>query len=306
MDIIGTTLPIFAVILIGWIARRIGVIPEEFSEPANRLVFYLAIPAMIFRSVAKASLTSQLHVGVLAITLSALLIFFGLSWAAAKAGHLDRRRFGTFMQCSFHGNLGYIGFAVSYYFLGEDGLAQTGIIGGFTMIMQNFLAVIALNLNTDEPESKKNRMKIFLDVLANPVIVAAITGIVFSAAHIRMPLVISRTIDILSDLALPMALLLIGASLTFDVMRHGIASVMTSTMMKLVLLPGVGFVLYRLFGIGARAYLPGLILLASPTATISFVMAQEMNGDTQFAVSAISASTVLSAITISLWLNVMK
>ncbi len=306
MDIIGTTLPIFAVILIGWIARRIGVIPEEFSEPANRLVFYLAIPAMIFRSVAKASLTSQLHVGVLAITLSALLIFFGISWAAATAGHLERRRFGTFMQCCFHGNLGYIGFAVSYYFLGEDGLAQTGIIGGFTMIMQNLLAVIALNLNTDKTGAGKNRMKIFLNVLANPVIIAAVAGIIFSAAHIRMPIIISRTIDILSDLALPMALLLIGASLTFDVMRHGIGAVLSSTVMKLVLLPGVGFLLYRLFGISARAYLPGLILLASPTATISFVMAKEMDGDVQFAVSAISASTVLSAVTISLWLNVMK
>jgi predicted permease len=74
--------------------------------------------------------------------------------------------------------------------------------------------------------------------------------------------------------------------------------------MKLILLPGLGFALYRLFGLATQDYLPGLILLASPTATITYVMAKEMNGDTDFAVAAISISTMLSAITFTLWLHV--
>lgn len=304
MDIITTIIPIFMVILMGHIARRVGFIPQSFLEPANRLVFYWAIPAMIFRSVAKASFTDHFHFGVLFITLLSQTIMFFISWAIVRAAHIGKHSSGTFMQCSFHGNLGYIGLAVAYYFLGEQGLIQTGILGGFVMILQNFLAVIALNLNTEKNSDHKSR--IFLNVLANPVIVAAAAGIFFSVTHIAVPIIIGRTLNILSDFALPMALLLIGASLSFDSVKHGIVKILSSTMLKLIVMPIIGFLLYRFFDISPRSYLPGLILLASPTATISYVMAKEMNGDSEFAVAAISATTVLSAITLSVWLKIIR
>jgi predicted permease len=63
-------------------------------------------------------------------------------------------------------------------------------------------------------------------------------------------------------------------------------------------------ILYRLGGLTLQDYLPGLILLASPSATLTYVMAKEMKGDTDFAVAAISASTMLSATTFSIWLTV--
>jgi predicted permease len=103
-------------------------------------------------------------------------------------------------------------------------------------------------------------------------------------------------------LALPTALLLIGASLSFRVMRDHISAVMGAVLIKLMLLPGLGLALYRLFDVPPADYLPGLILLASPTATIAYVMAKEMRGDTDFAVAAISASTLISAGSFSFWL----
>ena len=73
---------------------------------------------------------------------------------------------------------------------------------------------------------------------------------------------------------------------------------------KLLLLPGFGYALYRLFDLPSQDFLPGLILLASPAATISYVMAKEMGGDPDFAVASISASTLLSSVTFTIWLNV--
>lgn len=101
-----------------------------------------------------------------------------------------------------------------------------------------------------------------------------------------------------------MALLLIGASLSFKLIRLHIFLVLCSSIIKLILLPGLGFILYRLLDIAPQDFLPGLILLASPTATISYVMAKELGGDTDFSVAAISISTILSAITLSIWLNI--
>ncbi|QTA83605.1 Membrane transport protein domain-containing protein [Desulfonema limicola] len=303
MDILTTIIPIFSVIALGWLARIRGFIPSEFLDPANKLVFHLAIPAMIFSSISKGSLKSNFDPNVLAVTLVSLGLFFFLTRAAGLIIHVQKKQFGTFMQSSFHGNLGYIGLAVAFYFLGDQGLASASIIAGFIMILQNFMSVIALQDYSTQVSWKKNAGNIIIKIIKNPVIVSAIAGILFSGSGIQLPLVISRSLDILSGMALPLALLLIGSSLSFEMMRPRIFFVFSASIMKLILLPGLGLLLYRFRGIGPENYLPGLILLASPTATIAYVMAKEMGGDPDFAVAAISFSTLLSSITFSIWLN---
>ena len=304
MNIITTIIPIFIIIIIGWFARWRGFIPPEFISPANRLVYYIAIPAMIFHSISKASLKTQFDAAVLAITLFSVLAVFAVAWSAGKINRVRRGQRGTFIQTAFHGNLGYIGLAVAYYFLGNEGFVRASIIAGFIMILQNFLAVVALQLNSDNPSAAGNRFEVAFRILGNPVILSAMAGILFSLSGLRVPLIIDRSLDILSGFALPMALLVIGGSLSFELMQLRILRVLSSSFMKLILLPGLGFALYRLFGLASQDYLPGLILLASPTATITYVMAKEMNGDTDFAVAAISISTMFSAITFTLWLHV--
>lgn len=304
MNIITTIIPIFIIIIIGWFARWRGFIPPEFISPANRLVYYIAIPAMIFHSISKASLKTQFDAAVLAITLLSVLAVFAVAWSAGKINRVRRGQLGTFIQTAFHGNLGYIGLAVAYYFLGNEGFVRASIIAGFVMILQNFLAVVALQLNSDNPSTAGNRFEVAFRILGNPVILSAMAGILFSLSGLKIPLIIDRSLDILSGFALPMALLVIGGSLSFELMQLRILRVLSSSFMKLILLPGLGFALYRLFGLASQDYLPGLILLASPTATITYVMAKEMNGDTDFAVAAISISTMFSAITFTLWLHV--
>ncbi|MGD8449794.1 MAG: AEC family transporter [Desulfobacterales bacterium] len=304
MNIVTTIIPIFAIIILGWFARRKGFIPFEFLDPANRLVYYLAIPAMIFHAISKASLKARFDIKVLLITLLSVLVVFAVAWGVGLVSRIRPRGLGTFIQSSFHGNLGYIGLAVAYYSLGNEGFVRAGIIAGFIMILQNFLAVVVLQLNSANTSVPENKLSVVMRILGNPVILSAIGGIVFSLTGLRVPLVIDRSLNILSGLALPMALLVIGASLSFELMQLRILRVLGSNFMKLFLLPGLGFTLYRLFGLAIQDYLPGLILLASPTATITYVMAKEMNGDTDFAVAALSTSTILSAVTFSLWLHI--
>ena len=127
MSTIQTIIPIFAIIFLGVFARHKGFITESFLEPANRLVYYLAIPAMIFRAIAGSSLSSQLNPRVVAATLCCIPVLFVLAWVLNFLLGNTGGRSGTFIQCTFHGNLGYIGLAVSYYYLGEAGLAKASI-----------------------------------------------------------------------------------------------------------------------------------------------------------------------------------
>lgn len=306
MDIVATIIPIFAVIMLGWFARVRGFLPAEFLGPANRLVFYFAIPAMIFRSISRSSFTSQFDIKVLLIALLSIVIIFGFAWCAGFIARIRREQMSAFVHDSFHGNLGYIGLAVAYYYLGTEGLARASIIAGFMMILQNFLGVTILVLYTGDKSVKEGKWHIALKIMQNPIILSVIAGMIFSISEIPIPLIINRSLDILSGLALPMALLIIGGSLSFKLMQLNMLPVLSTGMIKLVLLPGLGFLLFGLSGLVPAEYLPGLILLASPTGTVTYVMAKEMNGDTDFAVAAISTSTLISAVTFTVWLNIAR
>lgn len=304
MLILNTIIPIFSVILLGWLAQRKGYVPPQFIGPANRLVFYFAIPALVFSAIAKGSLKTDFNPVLLGSTLAAVVLCFGLTWGAGVVAKIPCRRFGTFVQSAFHGNLGYIGLAVAFYYLGSEGFVSASLLIGFIMILQNLLSVIILQFYNDKDLSRNGTRAgtVLFKIMGNPVILSAVAGIGFSLTGLALPTVITRTLEIVSGMALPVALLLIGATLNFDLMKTHLKSVLPAAGIKLVILPGIGAVCYSLGGLSPEIYVPGLILLASPTATISYVMAMEMNGDADFAVTAISLSTLLSALSFSLWL----
>jgi predicted permease len=240
---------------------------------------------------------------LLGCTLAAVGLSFGLTWVAGGAAKVPRRRFGTFVQSAFHGNLGYIGPAVVFYYLGQEGFVSASLLIGFIMILQNLLSVIILQVYRDKETSRNGAGTVLFKIMGNPVILSAVAGIGFSLTGAALPLVISRTLEIVSGMALPLALLLIGSALNFDLMKAQLKPALPAAFIKLGILPGIGVGLYSLGGLSPEIYVPGLILLASPSATISYVMAVEMNGDADFAVTAISLSTLLSALTFSMWLH---
>ena len=305
LNIVTTIVPIFVIILLGWLARVYGFIRTDFIAPANRLVFYLAIPAMIFRSISKTSLNGHFDLWVVALSLLSICLVFCIAWTCGYIAHVPRRQRGTFIQNSFHGNMGYIGLAVSFYYLGSEGFVRASILAGFLMILQNFLAVIALQVHAENDSSSPNRWMAVLKIVGNPIILSALAGILVSMSAVPVPLVVGRCLDILSNMALPLALLIIGASLSFDMLQSRLMAVLSNGMLKLLLLPGIGYTLYRLCGLRPESSLFGVILLASPTATVTYVMAREMGGDSEFAVAAISLNTLLSALTYTIWLSVL-
>jgi predicted permease len=304
MKTITLILPIFIIIAAGWLARKRDFIPDAFVGPANRIVYYFAIPAMIFRAVSTASFHDEFSSRVLLIALACIIAMSGVAWAITRAGKMPTALRGTFIQSSFHGNLGYIGLAVVFYSLGDAGLASGAIFAGFIMIVQNILAVAVLQIHSQKGEGVSFDLGANVKrILGHPVILSACAGIGFSLLEIPLPLIAERSLGILSGMALPLALLLIGATLSFDLMRLRLAPMLAASAIKLLVMPGLGLVVFSLFSIPVPEFLPAFILLASPTATLAYVMAKEMNGDPDFAVAAISGCTLISGVTFSLWLH---
>ena len=125
MQVFSTIIPIFGVVILGWFARKKGFIPEEFIAPANRLVYYLAIPALIFRAVARASFRTDFNPTVLFVTILSALLAYLSAWLIGRRISWPPGRIGAFIQCAGHGNHGYIGLPVAFFYLGVCGLAQT-------------------------------------------------------------------------------------------------------------------------------------------------------------------------------------
>ena len=305
MSTIATIIPIFAIITLGAFARRWGFIPQTFLEPANRLVYYLAIPAMVFRAIAGASLQKELNLFILLITLACVLAVAVTVFLASYVTRIKSSSRGTFAQCAFHGNLGYIGFAVIYYYLGDSGLARGSLLAGFIMILQNLLAVIALQIASPNGSSGSYFGRFVGRIIINPVILSALLAIGYASLGLPLPEIVNRTLKILGGLALPTALLLIGASLSFSLVRIQLSGALVSSLIKIILLPTLGCVLFFKFGFTADVFLPALILLAAPPATMTYVFAKEMRGDADLAVAAISVGTVGSALTYIFWLHLL-
>lgn len=314
MQIVATIVPIFFIIFIGWLIKKRSFMPDIFLVPANRIVYYIAIPAMIFSAVAKASFHEAFNIKILLIAFASLFIVAVAAWILTSISMLPRKMRGTFMQSSFHGNFGYIGLAVAFYYLGNEGFANASIFAGFIMILQNTLAVAVLQSYSDSDNSDvvkiKKKGEIFKSnlhaIVRHPIILSALGGMIFSLLEISIPIIVDRTLSILSGMALPLALLLIGATISFEVIRSYLVQIVEISLLKLVVMPAVGILLFSLFSISSSEYLPALILLGSPTATMVYVMAQEMDGDSDFAVAALSACTIFSAVTFTVWLNILS
>lgn len=303
MEIINTIVPIFMVIALGVIAKKRGMIPESFQKPANRITFYLAIPALIFRAIAKSDFRAQFDTYLLIGTLLPIVIGFGIVWIILLFSGVQNKQKGTLIDTAIHGNIGYIGLAVVFYYLGNDALAIAGILAGFIMLTQNLLGVIALVVYSKSTKPGNGWLDIFKKTFHNPVIMTAGFSILFSLSTLEIPIIIDRTLRIIGNLALPLALLLIGASLSFRIQMKKWLMVGLVCLVKLVIIPGVGIWLYLHFGVAKELFIPGLILLGMPVATVSYILATELKGDPELAVSTISISTALSGFTILVWLS---
>lgn len=298
-----TILPIFCIIFIGYFLNVKGIIGPIFVKTANRIVYYVAIPAMLFSEISQTSFRENFHTGAVLCILGALVLQFILARGALWILDISKHRQGTFLQSCFHGNIGYIAYAMAYYALGERAFALTAILSAFLIIAQNLLAVWVY-LSRKEGTGQEHPKQVLLKTVGqNPVILGVLAGIVYSVSGLPTLSTLQKALEILSGMALPTALLLIGASLAFDSLPKMLTEILTIGMLKLICLPLLGYWLMTAGHVPHSFHLPALILLAAPPATIAYIMAEEMGGDTELAAASISTLTLGAALTYTVLLS---
>ncbi len=302
IQILENLSPVFLVIGIGFLSRKMGFLPDSFIQSANRLVYYMAVPILVFSEISGGTFSESFDVRQLAGTFVAVGSVMLVALLTTVLMKMPRERAATFTQISYHGNLGYVGLAVIFYSLGPEGRVAASVLAGFLILFQNLLSISMFSFLPGGAKGKGATARSLGRFLGNPIILGTTLGLVFSGMGLKLPVFLGRTFDIVADMALPLALLIIGGSLRPGkrgrTMLLGLAA-----SLKLLLLPLAGLCIFSFLEVGRSLAIPSIILLASPSATISYVMAAEMGGDSDLAAAAVTTSTALSIVTYTLWLS---
>jgi len=302
LSILENISPVFLVILLGFISRRMGFLPDIFIISANRLVYFIAIPLLVYSEISKGTFSESFDLWQIGGTFLAVVSVGTAAYLMARILKLVPGRTATFVQTSFHGNLGYVGLAIVFYTLGPEGRGAASVLAGFLILFQNVMSIGMFTFVASGEQ--KVDLQVVGKFLGNPIILATLLGLFSSAAGIRIPHFLERSFDIVGDMALPLALLIIGGSLKTATGKR-IQLVAFSTSFKLLLLPLTGFFIFRTMGVDPIQAETAVILLASPSATVTYVMASEMGGEPELAATAVTISTIISIVTYMVWIGVM-
>jgi hypothetical protein len=301
MQILNTLAPVFAVIALGAVLRRTGFLSDDLLRGLNRVVYWVALPALLFGKIATAQeigpAAGTTFLIALAGTAGAILVGYG----AVRALRVPGRSAGTFVQAAFRGNLAYVGLPVILHAF--DGNPQAEALAVLTLAplvpIYNVSAVVALLASRHRLNGAAARQMGF-QIVTNPLLLACLAGVAASLGGLRLPVAAERTLDVLADLTLPAALLAVGGALVRARLAGRVVHSLAASVVKLGVAPTVGLLTARLLSAGHNETFVALVLLACPTAVASHVLADQLGGDGELSAATIALSTVLSVVALTL------
>ena len=303
---LNATMPVFLVIVLGYIFNRMGMFNEGFISAANKFTFRICLPAMIFSDMAQSDITDAFDGKLVAFSAVITTLMFAFIWVGARIFIKDRSITGAFVQASYRSSVAVMGFAFMMNIYGRTGLMPMIIIG--CVPLYNIFAVTVLTFESPDAQNdtnKKNKLKkAAVGIIKNPIIIGIVLGCLGSVIHIYdyLPQLVSKTIDNISVLTTPLSLIVIGASFEGKDAIAKIKPTIASCIIKLIALPAVFITVAVLTGFRGESLLALVIMLGSPTTPSCYIMAKNMNNDGTLTSSVIAATTLLSSVTLTLWI----
>ena len=304
MQILNILAPVFLMIGIGVLLQASKFVSPNFLKEANRLTYWLGLPALLF-----SQLAASFHdVGgarlMLGGMLLATLLVILAGYAAAWLLRVPAPAVGTFVQGAFRGNLAFVGLPIIYSFPDETlawGVSvRTAAILTVApmMVVYNIAGVVVLLLS--QHKLGWAMVKPFLkQLVTTPPLLATIAGIIFALAGWHLPMAVDKTFTALGEMALPLGLLGVGGSLVTVKLRGNWRLPLAGASLKTMAAPVLGWVVGRWLGLGGLELKILLILLACPTAVISYTMVLELKGDEALSSGIIVFSVLTSIVSLA-------
>ncbi len=300
-------MPVFAVMIIGNLLMRIGLIDDHFAKIANRFVFKACLPCLIFRDLADTNIRENFDLPYVGFCFVATLVSIITIWICAKKFLPDKTQVGSFVQCSYRSSAAILGVAFIENIYGTSGMAPLMIIG--SVPLYNIFAVMILTFESNNQDIAGNSSQIkvaFVNILKNPIIIGIFLGLVASYFNVDFPKMADKTINNLAVMTSPLALISIGASFEGKKALAKIKPTLVSSSIKLIVLAAIFLPIAVYCGFRDQKLIALIIMLASPCTPTAYIMAKNMDGDDVLASSIIVTTTLLSSITLTGWIFLMR
>ena len=303
-SILQAVVPVFLLIGLGFFLRAIGFFTPAATEALSRLVFYVAVPALLYDSISGSDLARSFDWVVIATAwplVTGVAFLFYLSSARLPP---DLR--GSFVQGTFRSNLAFVGLPIIEGAYGAEGLAPAAVFTGLMVPIFNFLAVLVLLLPHHSANSRQGLRAIARSIVLNPFIIGSGLGIAAAAAHFVLPKILHAAVQYVGQISMPLALLALGGSLEFRRLRSRLSLIAIAASFKLLIYPGLFLLGLTLFHRSGLLVKVPVFLLATPTAVASYIAAREMKGSEELASGIVLATTLVSIVTLPAWLWLLQ
>ena len=303
---LNATMPVFLVMLLGFLFHRIGWIDDLFAARLNKFVFLVPLPVMLFRQLGSTDFASAWDgfflLFCLGTTFFSIVIAFVLSLRMRRVSER-----GEFIQAAYRSSAAILGIAYITNIYGDAGMAPLMILGAVPLY--NICAVVVLTLTAPENSSHPDGAllgRTALGVLKNPIILGVFAGFAWSLLGLPMGGIFDKTLSSLSALATPLGLLALGASIVPEKVGGSLKSSLLAVAVKLLGLAAVFLPAAAALGFRNEKLVAILIMLGSPSTVSCFVMARNMGHEGTLTSNAVVLSTVLSTFTLTFWIYLLR
>ena len=295
--------PLFLFMAIGWLAKRKNLLDDHVIRVMNRLIYRLFLPVLLLYNIINSDLTADFHWSLIGIAAISSLLSTMLSVGLAMITEKEAPRRASLAQGMFRNNYITFGIAIATSVYGAGAAAEISLLIAFIVPLNNIFAIIVLTAFRSERISYRLLLR---EVVMNPFVIAAFAGFVLLSLHVQLPAVVMKTTASISNVGIPLSMLLLGATFSFTETAQYKKSVIVGVLTKLILLPLLFIPIYILLGLRHVELLVLLIALSTPPAVSSHIMAGQLGADSTLASHLIVYASAASIITIFGWLLALQ
>ena len=307
MHILNTLAPVFILIGLGAALYKTRFLSDDLVDGLTRVAYWVGLPCILFYKVASADYDYSVASKAFVIFITGFLLAVIVAYIVAYAMKIPFNITGTFVHGSFHANLSFVGFAVIVFHLSNSGMPAERIdyiesLAAIMMILgvisNNTFAVTVL-LISQKNFGFHSAGSVLKGLITNPLIVSSILGLIYSALFKTLPEALGISFEAIGQLALPAALLAIGATLIRSKITANLSRAVAASVIKVGVAPMIGAATAHLIGLEKDYAMVPMVLLACPTAVASFVVSSRLGGKPELTTAIIVISTVLSIASLS-------
>lgn len=292
--------PLFAKISLGYAVRHMGLLSEKTLREMNNLVFRLFLPLLLFSNIYKTDFSTITSYDLLWFAVLSLVVMFGSYMFLIPRVEQENHKRGVLVQAICRSNFIFFGIPMATTLYGGTSAGIASLMVGVVVPLVNMNSVIALEYFRG---NTPNYPKILRGIIVNPIIIGGLLGLLCAFTGFKLPRFLEQFVFEIADIATPLALIILGGSVTFTSMKTNLKPLLIGVFNRLVIVPAIGLTASILIGFRSVELVLLMSMFASPAAVSSYTMAQQMDGDAELAGQLVVFTTAFSLVTLFFWIS---